>query len=188
MDSNANGMPATYATGWIYALENERMPNVLKIGFTKNTVQERVAELSSHTGVPLPFFCVFLCRVRNPAAVERSVHQKLAGYNAGKEFLHVGLDAAIIAIEEVAASQQAQLSEKWQHPKYVVASATQITHISTSTTRSVTVTISTSPASPMRRRFGEAANEQLTTENVRVGNASMSVVWVPFKGHSHENK
>jgi hypothetical protein len=182
-------MPPTYSSGWIYVLENGRMPNVLKIGFTKNSVQERVAELSSATGVPVPFVCLFLCRVRNPAAVERSVHQKLASRNAGKEFFRISLNDAIIAIEDAAASQQAQLSEKWRHPQYVVASQTRVAHLRMTTTRSTCATAPTSPApTPTARRpSGEVVTGQLTPENIRIGAASMSVVWVPLEGHRHEN-
>ena len=45
MNNNINEMPATYSTGWVYILENEAMPNLFKIGFTRKTVEERVAEL-----------------------------------------------------------------------------------------------------------------------------------------------
>jgi hypothetical protein len=188
VNSLASEMPPTYSTGWMYVLENERMPNVLKIGFTKNSVQERVAELSSSTGVPLPFVCVYLCRVRNPAAVERSLHQQLAQRNAGKEFFEVSLETAIIAIEDVAERQNAELIEQWRHPKYAMASPTQVTYRSTATTRSPEVTAPASPAPAITRRpLGEIAKGQLTPEIARTGAASASIVWVPLKGHRHES-
>jgi T5orf172 domain len=123
LGSTADEMPPTYSTGWIYVLENERMPTLFKIGFTKNAVEQRVAELSNHTGVPLPFVCVFRCRVRGPAEVEKAVHQVLACHNAGKEFFQVSVDVAIAAIEQVVLDQQKQLSEVWRHAKYLGALA-----------------------------------------------------------------
>src|SRR2546426_6574269 len=42
--------------GYIYLLSNRMMSaNLLKIGFTMRSVEERIAELNAETGVPAPF-------------------------------------------------------------------------------------------------------------------------------------
>lgn len=84
VESKAAEVPPTYATGWIYVLENPYMPNLFKIGFTKNTVEQRVIESSNHTGVPSPLECVYHCRVTAPAPIEKGAHQMLATYRVAK--------------------------------------------------------------------------------------------------------
>jgi hypothetical protein len=39
----------------VYVLTNEAMPGLVKIGLTTDSVEARLTQLSSHTGVPLPF-------------------------------------------------------------------------------------------------------------------------------------
>jgi phage FluMu protein Com len=46
-------MRYTSVSGYIYILSNPRMKDLLKIGLSTRSVQERIAELSSATGVPL---------------------------------------------------------------------------------------------------------------------------------------
>ena len=40
---------------WIYVLSNETMPDIVKIGFTKNKPSERVKQINSATGVAQDF-------------------------------------------------------------------------------------------------------------------------------------
>ena len=39
------------------------MPGLVKIGLTNDSVEARLTNLSSHTGVPLPFECYFAAEV-----------------------------------------------------------------------------------------------------------------------------
>jgi hypothetical protein len=39
----------------VYVLTNEAMPGLVKIGLTTDSLESRILQLSSATGVPLPF-------------------------------------------------------------------------------------------------------------------------------------
>ena len=60
----------------IYIFTNEAMPNLIKIGKTsRNDIQTRLDELyNSHTGVPLPFTCLYKVVVENGDKVEKALH------------------------------------------------------------------------------------------------------------------
>jgi Meiotically Up-regulated Gene 113 (MUG113) protein len=62
--------------------------NVYKIGVTRRSPEMRAAELSSATGVPLPFGVLANWQVGDCARVEREVHRKLASFriNPRREF------------------------------------------------------------------------------------------------------
>ena len=48
----------------VYILTNEAMPDMVKIGITSTTVEERMKSLQS-TGVPLPFTCYYAAEVED---------------------------------------------------------------------------------------------------------------------------
>ncbi|MEB2621395.1 GIY-YIG nuclease family protein [Pseudomonas sp. YuFO8] len=47
----------------IYVLKNEAMPGLVKIGLTTDTVESGISNLSSSTGVPLPYECHFSAEI-----------------------------------------------------------------------------------------------------------------------------
>lgn len=51
--------------GYVYILRNPAMEGIFKIG-KADDVQKRINELSSSTGVPMPFECEFAMKVENP--------------------------------------------------------------------------------------------------------------------------
>jgi hypothetical protein len=63
--------------GWVYVLTNDAMPELVKIGYTMNDPAIRAEELSSDTGVPLPFVVAYKALVVNPKQIEQEVHGKL---------------------------------------------------------------------------------------------------------------
>ncbi len=69
--------PAPSKPGWVYILTNEAMPGLVKIGLTTRTPKERAAELSSSSGVPLPYAVVWARAVSDCAYVEQVVHRML---------------------------------------------------------------------------------------------------------------
>jgi hypothetical protein len=72
------------------------MPNLLKIGFTTRQVEERVAELSTSTGVPGPFVIEGVFPSSNPEQHESAVHEALALARVeSKEFFRIDLAEAI---------------------------------------------------------------------------------------------
>ena len=77
--------------GFVYVLSNKAMPGLYKIGFTERDIVERIAELSSSTGVPTPFEPLFALQVSNPTTAERLCHETLAPYryNESREFFRL---------------------------------------------------------------------------------------------------
>ena len=81
---------------WVYVLENETLPGLLKIGYTKSTPDERAKQISNATGVPLPYKVAWAFRCFNGELLEGEVHHALRKYrvNNKREFFQVGLDEA----------------------------------------------------------------------------------------------
>lgn len=81
--------------GWVYCLSNPSMPDLVKIGMTERTPEERAKELST-TGVPTPFVIEFAKKVKNPAQKEATLHALLEKYaertNARREFFRTTPD------------------------------------------------------------------------------------------------
>ena len=59
----------------VYVLTNEAMPGLVKIGLTTDCVETRIGQLSTHSGVPLPFECYFAAEVNDCAKLEKTLHQ-----------------------------------------------------------------------------------------------------------------
>lgn len=71
------------------------MPDLIKIGHTTGTAEERAKELYT-TGVPLPFEVVHEYPCENHGQLGREIHQKLAPYryDANREFFKYPADDA----------------------------------------------------------------------------------------------
>jgi len=81
---------------WVYVLSNPSTPGLLKIGYTKQTPEERCKQISSATGVALPYKVEWAYKCFNGETVERQVHHKLKSYrvNNNKEFFQINLEEA----------------------------------------------------------------------------------------------
>jgi hypothetical protein len=66
-----------YGAGWIYILSTREIPDLLKIGMSTRTVEKRVREINSATGVAIPFGVRCCWRVADPSKAESVVHQAL---------------------------------------------------------------------------------------------------------------
>jgi T5orf172 domain len=66
-------------SGWIYILSTREIPDLLKIGMTTRSVEERVQEINRATGVVIPFGVRACWRVKTPAKAERLLHQEFDG-------------------------------------------------------------------------------------------------------------
>lgn len=64
--------------GYVYVLVNESMPNLVKVGMTTRTVEQRASELFQ-TGVPTPFEIYAKYECPNCVEVEAVVHSALSG-------------------------------------------------------------------------------------------------------------
>ena len=84
----------------VYVLTNEAMPGLIKIGLTAESVEARLTQLSSHTGVPLAFECYFAAEVQNGSRIERTLHQLFAEYriNPRREFFRLDPEKVVLAI------------------------------------------------------------------------------------------
>ena len=81
---------------WVYILSNPTQPGLLKIGYTKKLPEERAKQISSATGVALPYKVEWAYQCFNGEMVEREVHHKLKAQrvNNNKEFFQVSLEEA----------------------------------------------------------------------------------------------
>ncbi|WP_437313658.1 GIY-YIG nuclease family protein [Sorangium sp. So ce385] len=77
--------------GWVYILSTRESPNLLKIGMTARSVEQRVKEINAATGIAIPFGVRHCWRVSDPAAAERLVHGCLVQHRlrADREFFRI---------------------------------------------------------------------------------------------------
>ena len=88
---------------WVYILSNPTMPGFYKIGYTKNTPDERAKQISNATGVALPYNVEWAFHCYNGFSLEQEVHHKLEAYrvNNNREFFQISLDEARYTVEEL---------------------------------------------------------------------------------------
>lgn len=87
----------------IYVLKNEAMPGLVKIGLTTDSVESRISNLSSSTGVPLPYECHFAAEIPeevNLDKLEKTLHQLFAEHriNPKREFFKVEPEKVVLAL------------------------------------------------------------------------------------------
>jgi hypothetical protein len=84
--------------GYLYILSNAHMPGLLKIGITTRSIAERVAELTSATGVPSRFAVEAYFESNDPNAHETAIHERLGEHRLpSREFFKVDLGEALAA-------------------------------------------------------------------------------------------
>lgn len=83
--------------GFVYILDSEYMPNVIKIGCTERSPHARADELSKPTGVPMPFRVLCYAEFEDFQVMERKMHEWCAQYriNSSREFFHGCLEYAV---------------------------------------------------------------------------------------------
>lgn len=88
--------------GWIYILSTREMPDLLKIGMTTRTVQDRVREINGATGVAIPFGVRRCWRVGDPRRSEKLLHEVLyeSRLRADREFFRIRFFDAEKSIQE----------------------------------------------------------------------------------------
>jgi hypothetical protein len=88
---------------YIYILENETMPGIYKIGYTRKKPEERAIQLSKSTGVPLPFKVIYALRCHDGEGMEYEIHKSLSKYrlNKQREFFSCTLEEATQVIEKI---------------------------------------------------------------------------------------
>jgi ribosomal protein S27AE len=87
--------------GYLYILSNPGMPKLLKIGQTSGSIQRRIDQLSSATGVPNPFVIEAYFISQNPRADETILHAALSLYRRpGREFFKLPLNEALARCQD----------------------------------------------------------------------------------------
>lgn len=81
---------------YLYLLSNPSMPDLVKIGMTRNEPDERLQQLFS-TGVPQPFVLEFCAIVNDGLQAERLAHDGLSSYrlSSSREFFRIDVIKAI---------------------------------------------------------------------------------------------
>ena len=89
-------------TGYIYILSTRSQPGFLKIGMTQRSVEARVKEINSSTGVIIPYGVRAAWEVDNASEVEREIHTLLAEYRvrSDREFFELEFNKASKFINE----------------------------------------------------------------------------------------
>ena len=87
-------------SGILYVLTNPFMPGLVKVGCTTGSVEDRIYDLSSFTGVPVAFQCHFAARVTDMATKEKTLHQLFSDkrVNPKREFFEVAPEKVVLAI------------------------------------------------------------------------------------------
>ena len=87
-------------SGWVYILSTREQPSYLKIGMTHRSVEERVKEINSATGVLFPYSVRAVFQVKDAVLAEKVVFGGLASFRVrrDREFFEIGFwEAARIA-------------------------------------------------------------------------------------------
>jgi hypothetical protein len=88
--------------GFIYIFSNPSYHNLLKIGKTTKTPDERAKELSSGTGVATPFKVEYEIQTSSFDKAEEIIHERLEKYRTNKkrEFFELSLQEAISIVKQ----------------------------------------------------------------------------------------
>ena len=88
---------------WIYILVNKTMPNLVKIGFTDKTPDERAKQISRSTGVPIEFSVAFAFKCFNAHGLEYEIHKYLKNYRVSndREFFQMSVEETKSVILEL---------------------------------------------------------------------------------------
>lgn len=90
--------------GYVYILKHPAMGDLLKIGKTTRTPEERARELSGATGVPGQFCVVHQELVPDCDLAERLIHERLSRHreSPNREFFRLPLPEALDALRAIA--------------------------------------------------------------------------------------
>jgi hypothetical protein len=74
----------------VYLLTNPTIPDLVKIGRTTD-LEQRMRQLSTHSGVAVPFECFYACTVNDGVAVEKALHEAFGDHriNPKREFFRI---------------------------------------------------------------------------------------------------
>jgi hypothetical protein len=86
--------------GIVYIVANKAMPNLIKIGITKDNMKGRLNSLSN-TSVPYAFDCEYACEIDDYEAVEKILHTAFQDFrvNPNREFFKMDKSRVIPLLE-----------------------------------------------------------------------------------------
>jgi hypothetical protein len=82
--------------GWVYILSTREIPDLLKIGQTTRSVEDRIREINRATGVAIPFGVRCCWRVSDPLKAENVIHSALHHWRirGDREFFRIDFSDA----------------------------------------------------------------------------------------------
>jgi hypothetical protein len=86
--------------GWVYIITNPSIPNVLKVGCSKNDPKLRAEQFN--TGAPDDYVVEYDALVDGFHKIEKESHFLLKDYNKNKEWFNCDISIAILAIRQAA--------------------------------------------------------------------------------------
>jgi hypothetical protein len=106
--------------GFVYILLNPSHKNMIKIGKTTRSPQERADSLSNHSGVPTKFFVAYWVKVNDMDAAESKMHHELKNMrvNKNREFFNLESKKAIDLLIKI--SNDYPFNEEVQTPRPVM--------------------------------------------------------------------
>lgn len=105
---------AVRPTEYIYVLVNKTVPNMVKIGMTTNTPQQRAREISKATGVAIPWIPIYEFKCYRSDLLEREVHEYLHEWRVAnnREMFSIDSYTAQQVIEELGYKYS---TARWDH-------------------------------------------------------------------------
>jgi T5orf172 domain len=95
-------------SGIVYVLSHKAIPDLLKIGYTTRSIEERVQELSS-TGVPGKYTVELYFQTEDAPQFESLLHRTLREFHFEKEFFRADIKTVIRAIHGLISENRFQL-------------------------------------------------------------------------------
>ena len=97
--------------GYVYIMSTRSNPNMLKIGYTERTVEQRVKEINNATGIPEPYGVCAVWTVLSAPQVEKAVHDALAEYRVrpDREFFDLNYKIAFKKITGIVRDSRREL-------------------------------------------------------------------------------
>ena len=108
---------AVRAPEYVYVLVNKSVPNMVKIGMTTNTPDQRARQISAATGVPTPWIPVYSFQCYRSDLLEEEIHQHFSAHrvNTHREMFAVDSYTAQKVIEDLGYKYS---SAMWDHNGY----------------------------------------------------------------------
>jgi len=105
---------AVRASEYVYVLVNKSVPNMVKIGMTTNTPDERARQISAATGIATPWIPVYSYQCYRSDLLESEVHHHLREHRVSKnrEMFNIDSHTAQRVIEDLGYKYSTAM---WEH-------------------------------------------------------------------------